>query len=550
MLKRLSISNFALIDEIDLQLNQGFSTITGETGAGKSIILGALGLVLGNRSDSKTLFNKERKCIVEAVFELPESQVQAFFTANDFDLEIPLIVRREISPAGKSRAFINDTPANLNQLSELGELLIDVHSQHETLALRDHGFRQFILNAFGGCNKVADEYTGFYKSLQTKMQELDQLREQEKNAKLDLDYNTFLFEELSSANLVDGELADKSEQLKQLEHAGEIIASLDKTLGLLEHDRGGVMSDLGEALDSVGEIAEFSKDIESLRERIHSVRIELDDVRNELENVRSGVDVDEEKLSEFRERVDELNHLFFKHQAESEQELIEKMDDLNRRISEVNDAGGRIREIENDILELEKAVDDKRKQLQKQQLKAGGDLSELIAGMLRELGIPQASFQVEVSLPEQRTALGTDVRFLFSANKGSAPGPMEKSASGGELSRIMLALKSTVSARTSLPTVIFDEIDSGVSGEVANMMARLMKKMSAHMQVISITHLPQIAAKGHTHYSVYKSHEGETTTTHIRELGKEDRILELAKMLSGDQVTGVSKENARTLLDN
>jgi len=551
MLRKLHISNFALIEELKFEPNQGFIAITGETGAGKSILLGALGLILGKRAEGTDLFDKTKKCVIEGVFSSTSSLVVQFLKDEDFDVFEEIIIRREITPKGKSRSFINDTPASLSQLKIVGEKLIDIHSQHGHLALKDSDFILHILDSFAGIKKEVGEFSTLFNELTATNKQIKELTEEQQKGLLDRDYFQFLLTEIEELKPVEGELSELEDELGQLQHAEEIQTNISDALSSLDDEGGQVISNLNKTENLISQLKGFSNPIDSIIERLKACRIEMEDIRSEMEVMEGNVEHNPEKLELFTERINALNGLFHKHNLSSEKELLLKLEELQQKINLVSDLGEQIESLEK--IAIDKAADIKLKgeNISLKRKEASGKVAPKLLKLLKGLGIKNGQIEFQFLPLETAMTLGFDkVNLLFSANAGKEVREVTKVASGGELSRIMLSIKSILADKIELPSIVFDEIDSGVSGEVANQMGSIMQSMSKKMQVVSITHLPQIAAKGTEHYSVIKQNEKGITKTSIRKVSGEDRILELAKMLSGEQVSNVAKENARMLMKN
>ena len=549
MLHQLSIKNYALIQELDLTWESGFTVITGETGAGKSILLGALGLVLGNRADFKALRNPEKKCVIEASFQLRNEDFKLFFEENDLDLEKQTLIRREITPSGKSRAFINDTPVTLDVLSRLGARLIDIHSQHQTILLNDVGFQLFLIDSFADNQEVKAEYR---KSLQVYRGLESDLKNLESKAKTeagDADYLKFLLEELQTAKLEPGEQEEVERELELLENSGEIQSRLSETVELISNEDQGILLSLNKTVGALQVISQFDPEIESLQQRLDTIRIDLDDIRMELEDKASVSEFDPKRSEQLDDRLTLLLGLQKKHQAESVEELIAKRNELEQRISEMEHIEERIDALK---AQLNKALQNLKAlshTLRNTRLEVIPDLTGKIAGTLSRLNMPEARFEIVLEDIPQFLAEGSDkIKFVFSANPGTSMQDLSKVASGGELSRVMLALKATLAETRGLPAIIFDEIDTGVSGETAGKIGDILKEMGQNMQVIAISHLPQIASQGKTHLKVRKEVADGKTETKIEYLNKDQRIDELARLLSGASVTDAARENARTLL--
>jgi DNA repair protein RecN (Recombination protein N) len=550
MLTSLSINNFALIEKLAIDFSRGFSIITGETGAGKSILLGALGLVLGKRADLTSLKNKEDKCIIEAHFQISRYNLQPFFEANDLDYEAETIIRREILPSGKTRAFVNDSPVNLQELQALGLFLIDIHSQHQTQELSEENFQFQIIDSIAGNQDLIAEYGTVLKSYKKNKTQLTALNTQLQAVLKEQDYNTFLLEELFSAQLKSGEQEVLEGIYEQLNNVEFIKENLDKSLALANEEQFGILQNLKELKIALQKTAGFSTDYHSLFERINSVSIEFDDITNELNQLTESLINDPEQLDSVNQKLQMIYNLQKKHQVTTIDELLEIQSDLDSKAVSVGELEDEIKRIEDKIqqstLELDKFADS----IRENRIKAVPVLSEKLIFILDQLGMPNVRFNMEINATSNYLQNGKDeLQFLFSANKGSDFGLLKKVASGGEMSRIMLATKAILAQYSKLPTMIFDEIDTGVSGEIANKMGDIMKEMSANMQVFAITHLPQIAAKGNAHLKVFKSVVGEQTQSELKLLNSEERVVEIAQMLSGTVVSDSAINHAKALLN-
>lgn len=551
MLTHLKIKNYALIKDLDLDFKEGFTVITGETGTGKSILLGALDLILGKRADSKILLNNSSKCIVEGSFSISGYRLEPLFQAHDLDYDPQTLIRREITAQGKSRAFINDTPVNLNVLQELGEQLVDIHSQHQNLALSDTDFQTFILDSYAGILDKVQQYRDSYGQFMELRRELQQLVDAEQKSKAEKDFFEFLYNELDQAALVKDEQEQLSEELKVLEHAEDIRTILFQSLQGLESERGGVIPDLASLHAGLKKISSFNPGLADINQRLESVHIELQDLQREMERFEEQVNVDPERTQEVSDRLDTIYKLQQKHRVTTIEELLEVLAELQQKLEGIGNLESRIAEVNTEIDALKASVQEAAKQISKKRQGVAAQLQEEIISAAGALGMPNASFRVDIKPLETPGKDGADrIEFLFNANKGGQLNPISKVASGGEKSRLMLAIKSLISKKALLPTIIFDEIDTGVSGAVADRVGGILQSLSLGMQVIAITHLPQIAGKGAHHYQAYKEVDGNTTSTFLKVLTPEERILEIAKLLSGQEVTNASVESARHLLNN
>ena len=549
MLTQLSINNYALINHLSIDFSSGLSIITGETGAGKSILLGALGLVLGNRADLSSLKDTATKCVVEAKVAISNYNLQAFFSSVDLDYEAETIIRREILPSGKSRAFVNDTPVTLSILNELRSKLIDVHSQHQTMQLSDGKFQFAILDALAkNTDRVASYKRGFTQLIALK-KELQALEIAQKEANQQYDYNLHLFTELEEATIKVDEQAILEERLEKLNNIEDIKLNLSESLELSIHEEVGLQNLLSTLEFKLSKIASFSKDYKELADRVISVKIEMDDIVSELEDANENVDFNPDEAEKINDRLQLLYNLQKKHYVNSNEELLVVFEELSDKVREVESSEGELNKKKVAISAISKKLDLISDKISKARITAIPRLTKELEFLLTDLGMENARFSINVTLTNSYFNNGKDeLEFLFSANKGGNFGELKKVASGGELSRIMLSVKKVLSENTQLPTIIFDEIDTGVSGEVSNKIAAIMQQMSANMQVIAITHLPQIAAKGSSHYKVYKDEVNGITTTNLKELSSEERIIEIAEMLSGKDISDSARSHAKELL--
>lgn len=550
MITSLSIENFALIEKLDIDFSNGFSIITGETGAGKSILLGALGLVLGKRADLTSLKNKDEKCIVEANFSIGKYDLEFFFESNDLDYEQETIIRREILPSGKSRAFVNDSPVNLQQLQDLSFYLIDVHSQHQTLELSEEEYQFKIIDAIANNQELGIEFQSFLKKYRVAKSTLE-LKKNEFSAVLkEKDYNEFLYQELETANLKEGELEELEQQYQTLSNVEFIKENLDKLLSISNEEEFGVLKNLKEFKAVLQKNVGFSTEYQSLFERTNSLLIEFDDIVKELNRESDLVFNDPEKLETINQKLQLIYSLQKKHNVLTVKELIQIQIDLECKVVSVATLEEEIVNLEKSIKELELQLDEVANKISKSRREAIPNLSEQLIAILNLLGMPNVRFKIDIIASETYHNNGKDsLQFLFSANKGTDFGLLKKVASGGEMSRIMLAVKSILSQYSKLPTIIFDEIDTGVSGEIANKMGEIMSDMSKTMQVFAITHLPQIAAKGANHYKVFKTVLGENTVSELKLLNNDERIIEIAEMLSGKDISDSAVNHAKALLN-
>ena len=550
MLQSLSIRNYALIHNIDIKFQYGFSTITGETGAGKTILLGALSLILGQRADTGVLNDKTAKCIVEAGFNIADYDLKPFFAQHELDYDKNTIIRREINEKGKSRAFINDTPVTLNVLKELGVRLVDVHSQHQNLALSDNRFQMHVIDSFAGHLEQVSQYKKTYIEFKNKTRECDELREKAEKSKSDLDYFQFQFNQLEEANLQEDEQKTLENELETLSHAEEIKMNLLTASGIISaEERQGILDMLKEAENGLERIRTFYPQVEDLFNRLESAYLELKDLAGELEYQGNEIEYDPERISFINQRLDTIYQLQQKHRTDSIARLIEIKQELEDRITEVTSFDEEIEKKSAALEKLRNTLEKTANDLSENRKNAIPSIEKEITRQLTELGMPGAAFKIILEETPSITAMGKEKAvFTFSANKNAPTQDIAKVASGGELSRLMLSIKALISASTALPTIIFDEIDTGLSGEIADKTGRIMKKMAENMQVISITHLPQIAGKGKEHFVVFKYDEKDATVTTIKQLNDKERVTELAKMLSGEELTDAAVENAKALL--
>jgi DNA repair protein RecN (Recombination protein N) len=550
MIVFLSIENFALIEKLSVRFSDGFSVITGETGAGKSILLGALGLVLGKRADLSSLKNKEEKCIIEAHFQLKNYNLKSFFDDNDLDYEEETIIRREILPSGKSRAFINDTPVNLNELQELSNFLIDIHSQHQTQELSEDGVQFQIIDSVASNEVILNEFCIQLKEYKKIKSEIKLKRELLLSFSKEQDYNSFLLEELLAAKLKSGEQELLESQFEKLNNVELINENLSRILSLSNQDQFGVIQGLKEIKVSIQKIASYSQDFSDLSERISSLLIEFDDIANEISDLAESIHSDPVELQLLNEKLQLIYSLQKKHQVNSVDELLVIQNELDSKVVSSVTLESEISSLEKQLQNTESTLDDLAATLHNNRIKSIPVLTKKMEDILSNLGMVNARFDIQLIQKEVYLNNGKDeIQFLFSANKGSEFGLLKKVASGGEMSRIMLAVKSILSQYSKLPTIIFDEIDTGVSGEIAHKMGEILKGMSSNMQVFAITHLPQIAGKGKEHIKVYKVIKENQTLSELKLLKQEERVLEIAQMLSGSNVTETALKHAKELLN-
>ena len=552
MLKQLYIKNFTLIDELNITFNSGFSVITGETGAGKSIILGAINLLLGQRADSKAIKTGENKCIIEAHFKVKGYGMEAFFELNEIDYDPEdCILRREISSNGKSRAFINDTPVSLTTLRELGETLVDIHSQHQNLLLQKEDFQLNVVDIMAHNEAQRKQFAQRFEALRAARQALEQLKERISQDKTQQDFMAFQFDELTQANLQPDELATLERETELLSHAEDIKAALFEADHQLNGDNEGALTLLKRSIGELQSIAKVFPRANELGSRLEECHIELKDIGQEINQQMEAVDYDPDQLNRFNERLDLLYSLQQKYHVDGVEALIAIRDDLGEKLNVIENADEQLAELTTRFQQLESECKALAAVLTQSRVKAAKAIETDMAKRLAPLGIPNVKFQVDFSNKPLANDGSDRIAFLFSANKSMPLQPITQVASGGEIARVMLSLKAMISGTVQLPTIIFDEIDTGVSGRVAEMMAQIMHEMGAHnRQVISITHLPQIAARGAFHYKVSKTETSKGTNSQMQLLNEDERIQEIAQMLSGSSVTPEAISNAKSLLSH
>lgn len=549
MLINLSIKNYALIDSLAVDFKDKLSIITGETGAGKSILLGALGLVLGKRAESSTLKDANQKCVIEGQFAIENYNLESFFEENDLDFEAETIIRREILPSGKSRAFINDTPTTLQVLNKLSEKLIDVHSQHQTIQLSDTSFQFQIIDAMSNNFAKIESYKRGLKLYTKLVKELKKLKEHQEAEKEKYEYNLYLYEELTAVNLKIGEQLEIEQTLDRLNNIEEIKINLSEAQSTALTEEIGIQTLLNSLTNNFNKIAAFSSDYKELYERVLSLKIDFDDITNEIENANEHVNFDPSELEKLNDRLQLLYNLQKKHSVSSVEELLNIQEELSVKVDAVQNSSTIIKEKEEEVKEVAVKIDALAKNIYNKRLKAIPVLIKKLEKILSNLGMENTRFKFDIIHSNSYFSNGKDeLQLLISANKGANFGELKKVASGGELSRIMLAVKSILSTYLNLPTIIFDEIDTGVSGDVSQKMADIMQEMSVNMQVITITHLPQIAAKGQQHYKVYKQDISNNIVTQLKVLTHNERITEIAEMLGGKNITTTAIEHAKELL--
>lgn len=548
MLKHLHIENYVLIKSLNLDFQNGFSVVTGQTGAGKSIILGALNLALGAKADTKAIFEGEKKCIIEAEFDIEGYGLKEFFDDNDIDYSHICIIRREITDTGKSRSFLNDTPVLVSVLKQLGGKLIDIHSQHSTLLLESNAFQLGIVDSVAGDSEILERYKSQYEYYQSVCRSLIEKTEEASNAKINADYIQFQYNQLKECNLRDGEQQELEGRINTLEHVSDIKESLERSISALDSDEG-ILSAMHTLQSALEDIASFGNSFEELLHRVTSCQIELKDIYEEIERKNNDVEMDPAELESMQERMSLIYTLLQKHKVRTVEELIEIRDSLALQLGQIDNFDEEI-----EVLTKEKAAiyDDllkMAKEISKMRVSVAPAIEKQVMETLAALGMPNSAFKVEVTKTADITPTGTDiVQMLISSNK-TKPQPIQNSASGGEISRVMLSLKAIIASNSNLPTLVFDEIDTGVSGMVASQMGAILQKMSDGMQVICITHLPQVAAKGEHHYKVFKDENTNPVQTYVKLLDAEERVGEIAAMLSGEGVTEAAINNAKELLN-
>ena len=550
MLQKLSISNYALISSLSVDFDNGFSVITGETGAGKSILLGALGFLLGNRADTNILFDDTKKCIVEGVFILHDDRWKSFFEENDIDYDEECIIRREINPQKKSRAFINDTPVSLQILKELGTRLVDIHSQHDSLLLCNPDFQLALLDDAADNNLLLTEYKKAYHDYVSAKNELDKLRRKATDNIDENDYLKFQLDEILKAELLDGEYDELTQRIEFLENQEEIIRLLKESTNILDNEENSLLDGINTLLYNVEKLRRYIPELDSMVERLNSVKIELKDILSDLNNFQDDSQ-DISSLEILQERFDMIQRLMMKHHLNDYSLLLQLREDIRRKVDEFSNIEDIVADKEKEVRKLEEDLLDRASELHMRRKKAKVDFEKDVTTVIRQLAMPYGLFEIKLDKTEELTSNGIDVvTFMFSANKGHSTEIMAKAASGGELSRLMLAIKSIAARNNYIPTLIFDEIDTGVSGEVASKLGDIMKVMGDTLQLVSITHLPQIASKAENHFFVYKTVVDEKTHSNIKVLTHEERVVEIAKMLSNAEVTEEAMKAAEVLLSS
>ncbi len=551
MLLHLSISNYALIEKLDLDFSTGFTVITGETGAGKSLLLGAISMILGNRIDNSLFVNSEKKCTVEGVFKLDKEKFEEFFIENDIDFEEETSIRREITTTGKSRAFVNDTPVNLNIIKEIVEILINIHSQHQNLLVKSGNYQLAVVDSYSNSINEAESVHRKFKQLTILKNKLNAIKNAEHKAKNEIDFLQFQIQEIDQLKLLPNEQESLEEQLKIIKNSVEIKSTLLLGTQLLNENENNIISNSKRIYQSITKLSDLSPEFEQTSERLNSVIIELIDISREISRLNDNLNFDDENTENIENRLSSIYTLERKHQLSNSNDLLNLLDNLKLKLKNLGDFEGTVDELEKNIKDLEddlyKIADD----LSKKRKKSIVPLTSEINKKIKELGMPDASFIVEHTTDNELGVNGLDkINFLFSANKGFVPTEIHKTASGGEISRLMLTLKLILSKSNNLSTIIFDEIDTGVSGDIADKMGEIMKQMAENIQIITVTHLPQVAAKGKQNLKITKQISNDKTITEVVELSKEEKINEIAKMLSGKELTKASIENAKNLISN
>ncbi|MBX2951410.1 MAG: DNA repair protein RecN [Leadbetterella sp.] len=548
MLKNLTIKNYALIKELEIRPDPGLNIITGETGAGKSIMLGALGLLMGNRADVKALFSEDEKCVVEGTFDLSGRDLEKFFEENDIDYDTTTLIRREVAPSGKSRAFVNDQPVTLDVLKELGDQLMDIHSQHDTLLLAAQAFQLNLLDLYAQNQAVFREFSDRYTAFRKVEKAHDELVSHAAQLRREFDYNAFLLSELTALAPENIDQAELENEQQVLENAEEIKRRLAQAYDSLNYPEMPALQLLKDGVQALGSISELSPQYQALRNRLNSSLIELQDISQELEVENTRVETDDARLEIIQDTLSNLYKLQKKHQVETTAELITLKNELSAKVDTVLNLSEEIEKLENEKKAAEEAATEAAGRLSETRKAHGARLQQEITALLTELGIPNAVFEIDFR-EKPLSADGADtVTFRFSANKGSTPKPLKEVASGGEFSRVMLALKYILAQKTQLPTIIFDEIDTGISGEVAVKVGNLLRDMARSLQVLAITHLPQIAGKGSSHFFVYKDDAEEKTVSRMKKLSEEERVNEIAVMIGGQNPSVSAMNSARELL--
>ena len=539
-----------MIASLSVGFDNGFTAITGETGAGKSILLGALGFVLGNRADSNILFDETKKCVVEAVFTFNNDRLKYFFEENDIDYEDECIIRRELNPQKKTRAFVNDTPVSLQVLKELGSHLVDIHSQHDSLLLCNPDFQLALLDDAANNQELLSEYKKAYKEYTSAKNELDALRKKALNNIDENDYLKFQLDELLKSELQDNEYEELAQRIEILENQEEISRLLIESTTILENSDASLLDGINSLIYNVDKLKKYISELSSMSERLNSVKIELKDICSDLNDMQDDSQYDISSLETLQERFDTIQRLMMKHHLNDYSQLLQLREEIRRKVDEFSNIDEIVADKEKEVKMMEKSLYQKAKELNKRRLSAKVIFEKDVTDVIRQLAMPHGVFEIRCESVDELMSNGTDVvTFMFSANKGYAPENMAKAASGGELSRLMLAIKNIAARNNYIPTLIFDEIDTGVSGEVASKLGDIMKEIGETLQLVSITHLPQVASKAKHHFFVYKDVVDEKTRSNIRTLTREERVMEIAKMLSNAEVTEEAKRAAEVLIN-
>ncbi len=552
MLKQISIKNYAIIERLEIQLSTGLNIITGETGAGKSILLGALSLILGERADTKSLYNQEEKCIIEADFDIDKKLFQELFVANEIDFEKHTIIRREILPSGKSRSFINDTPVNLSVLRIIGEKLVNMHNQHETLELIRSGFQMEVVDVLAKNQPLLNSFSQDFARYKKEQKQLDELVLSYQRAKTELDFLSFQLKELMDANLDEAEQEILESEQKTLSNVEEIQKALQASLLILDSSEISVLDSIGNIQIQLRSVKNLNRDIENLSSRLVGVAEELKDISKEFEDIQDSVSVDPERLAEVQQRLNVIYRLQKKYNVQTVDALLKIKADVEQKINAIDGNSSQIEMLTLDLDKQRKLLLKTAELLHKNREGVLVNFQKEVMGNLHKIGMPNATFIVQLQKQDEKLLHSkglSEIKFLFSANKGFAPQEIKEVASGGELSRLMLCIKSLVADVDALPTLVFDEIDAGISGEVALKVSDIMKKMSRQHQLICITHLPQIARTADKHFYIYKETKGAKTNTRIKVLENDERVLEIAKMLGGDKVSEAALANAKELMN-
>lgn len=549
MLSQLSVSNYALINSLSIDFDDGFIAITGETGAGKSILIGALGFALGNRADSNILLDDTKKCVVEAVFSLDDERLKYFFEENDIDFDMECILRRELSPQKKSRAFINDTPVSLQTLKELGSQLIDIHSQHDSLLLCDPNFQLALLDDAADNAKLLAEYKKLFQLYSSTKNELNKLKQKAQDNLGENDYLKFQLDELVKAQLIENEYDELNRNLELLENQEEIKSLLLESVNVMDNNDCSLLNQINTLIYAADKLKKYINDFDSISERLNSIKIELKDIYSDFSNQLDDSQFDPDSLEVIQQRLDIIQRLMMKHRTNDYSQLLVIRDEISEKVNTFSNIDDVILSKEKEVNAMKTQLKVMAKELNDRRLSAKIQFEKDVTELIRQLSMPHAVFEIKCVDTEELTINGSNaVKFMFSANKGIEPDNMAKAASGGELSRLMLAIKSVASRNNYIPTLIFDEIDTGVSGEVASKIGDIMKTMGESIQIVSITHLPQIASKAVSHYFVFKDESHDKTFSNIKKLSRQERVVEIAKMLSNDEITSEALKAAEVLI--